>query len=74
MHEVELRFECKNPAAAKKALEPDLKNDEDAQTELKVEKAALRIRLKSKKLSLLKAIINSYISIISMLDEAASVK
>jgi tRNA threonylcarbamoyladenosine modification (KEOPS) complex Pcc1 subunit len=74
MHEVELRFECKNPAAAKKALEPDVKNDEDAQTELKVEKAALRIRLKSKKLSLLKAIINSYISIISMLDEAASVK
>jgi tRNA threonylcarbamoyladenosine modification (KEOPS) complex Pcc1 subunit len=74
MHEVEMRFECKNPAAAKKALEPDLKNDEDAQTELKVEKAALRIRLKSKKLNLLKAIINSYISIISMLDEAASVK
>ena len=74
MHEVELRFECKNPAAAKKAIEPDVKNDNDAQTELKVEKAALRIRLKSKKLSLLKAIINSYISIISMLDEAASVK
>ena len=74
MHEVELRFECKNPAAAKKALEPDVKDDDDAQTELKVEKAALRIRLKSKKLSLLKAIINSYISIISMLGEAASVK
>jgi len=74
MHEVRLRFECRNPAAAKNAIEPDVKNDDDAQTELKVEKAALQIRLKSKKLSLLKAIINSYISIISMLDEAASVK
>ncbi|MFH1623496.1 MAG: KEOPS complex subunit Pcc1 [Candidatus Aenigmatarchaeota archaeon] len=74
MHEVRLRFECRNPAAAKRALEPDVKNDKDAQTELKVEKNALIIRLRSKKLSLLKAIINSYISIISMLDEAAEIK
>ena len=74
MHEVRLRFECKNPAAAKKALEPDAKDDEDARTELKVEKGALVITLRSKKLSLLKAIINSYISIISMLDESAEIK
>ena len=74
MHEVRLRFECKNPAAAKKALEPDIKNDDEARTELSVEKAALVITLRSKKLSLLKAIINSYISIISMLEEAAKIK
>jgi len=74
MHEVRLRFECKNPAAAKKALEPDIKNDDEAATELAVENGALVITLRSGKLSLLKAIINSYISIISMLDEAASVK
>ena len=74
MHEVRMRFECKNPAAAKKALEPDIKNDDEARTELSVEKAALVITLRSKKLSLLKAIINSYISIISMLEEAAKIK
>jgi len=74
MHEVRLRFECKDPAAAKRALEPDAKNDEDSQTELKAEKGALAITLRSKKLSLLKAIINSYISIISMLDESAQIK
>lgn len=74
MHEVRLRFECKNPAAARKALEPDIKNDEDARTELKAEGSALVITLRSKKLSLLKAIINSYISIMSMLEEAAEIK
>ena len=74
MHEVRLRFECRNPAAAKNALEPDVKNDDDAQTELKVEKDALVITLRSGKLSLLKAIINSYISIVSMLDETAGIK
>jgi len=74
MHEVRLRFECKNPAAAKKALEPDAKNDDESKTELKVEKDALVITLRSGKLSLLKAIINSYISIVSMLDETAQIK
>jgi tRNA threonylcarbamoyladenosine modification (KEOPS) complex Pcc1 subunit len=74
MHEVRLRFECKNPAAAKKALEPDIKNDDEATTELKVEKGVLVITLRSGKLSLLKAIINSYISIVSMLEQAAEIK
>lgn len=74
MHEVRLRFECKNPAAAKKALESDIKNDGEARTELKAEKDALLITLRSEKLSLLKAIINSYISIVSMLEQAAEIK
>jgi len=74
MHEVRLRFECKNPAAAKKALEPDIKNDSEATTALAVEKGALVITLRSSKLSLLKAIINSYISIVSMLDETAEIR
>jgi tRNA threonylcarbamoyladenosine modification (KEOPS) complex Pcc1 subunit len=74
MHEVRLRFECKNPAAAKKALEPDAKNDDEARTELKAEKGALLITLRSEKLSLLKAIINSYISIVSMLEQAAEIE
>lgn len=74
MHEVRLRFECANPAAAKKALEPDIKNDGEATTALAVEKGALVITLRSGKLSLLKAIINSYISIVSMLEQAAAIK
>ncbi|MCX6820680.1 MAG: KEOPS complex subunit Pcc1 [Candidatus Aenigmarchaeota archaeon] len=74
MHEVRLRFECKNPAAAKKALEPDIKNDAEATTALSVEKGTLVITLRSGKLSLLKAIINSYISIVSMLGETAEIK
>jgi len=70
MHEVNLRFECKQPEAVKDALEPDVKNTEDSHTELNVGEGFIDIKVKNKKLSHLKAIINSYISIISMLNEA----
>lgn len=82
MHEVVLRLGCKRPEIVKKSLEPDIKNDESIHTEIKVvEKAGdgagkcfVEIIVKGKKLSHLKAIINSYLSIISTLNEIEDIK
>ena len=69
MFKAKIKIECKNPELIKKSLEPDIKNDEQSETEIKAEKNEIEINIKSKKLSYLKAIINSYLSLISMLIE-----
>jgi tRNA threonylcarbamoyladenosine modification (KEOPS) complex Pcc1 subunit len=69
MFEAKVKIECKNPDLIKKSLEPDIKNDEQSETEIKAEKDGIEIKIKSKKLSYLKAIINSYLSLVSMLIE-----
>jgi len=82
MHEVALRLGCKQPDIVKKSLEPDIRNDENIHTEIKVGKADVgecrggfvEIIVRGKKLSHLKAIINSYLSIISTLDEIEDIK
>lgn len=73
-HEVTLRLECERPEIVKKSLEPDVKNTEDLHTELKTGKGFVEIHVKGKKLSYLKAIINSYLSIISTLNEIEKIK
>ena len=74
MHEVNLRLECKKPEIVKKSLEPDIKNTESLHTEIKADKKCVEINVKGKKLSHLKAIINSYLSIISTLNEIAEIE
>ncbi len=69
MHEASLRFECEKPEMVKASLEPDIKNTKDSKTELTTGDGFIEIKVKNKRLSHLKAIINSYISIISMLNE-----
>ena len=81
-HEVTLRLECEKPEIVKKSLEPDVKNTEGLHTEIKVGKDVdketgkkfVEIKVKGKKLSHLKAIINSYLSIISTLNEIEKIK
>ena len=73
-HEVTLRLECKKPEIVKKSLEPDIKNTESLHTEIKADKKFVEINVKGKKLSHLKAIINSYLSIISMLNEIVEIE
>jgi len=74
MYEASLKIECENPELVKKSLEPDVENDETVETDLKADKDFIEIKIKSKKLSYLKAIINSYISLISMLVEADKIR
>ncbi len=74
MYEAKLRIECEKPELIKKSLEPDIENSETIKTELKADKDSIEINIKSKKLSYLKAIINSYISLVSMLMEAEKIR
>ncbi|HKZ45206.1 MAG TPA: KEOPS complex subunit Pcc1 [archaeon] len=74
MFEANLKFECENPESIKRSLEPDAENSENVKTTINAEKDFLEIEVKSKKLSHLKAIINSYISLVSMLLEAEKIR
>ena len=74
MYEAKLRFEVVNPEFVKKSLEPDIKNDENTQTMIKTDKNFIDIIIKSKKLNYLKAIINSYISLVAVLEEVEKIE
>ena len=69
MYEAVLTLKCSKPDLIKQSLEPDIKNDETVETILTIENGALKIVIKSKKLNYLKAVINSYISTVNMLEE-----
>lgn len=73
MFEANLKFECKSPEPIKKSLEPDAENSENVETKITAGKGFVEINVKTKKLSHLKAIVNSYISLVSMLLEAEKI-
>ena len=64
-----LKIECKNPETMKKSLLPDIKEKKDLNIELKTDKENLIIEIESKKISYLKAVINSYLSLVKALKE-----
>ncbi len=74
MHELIMRLKCKNPEAAKLSLEPDIKNSEMLHTEIKIDKPFIEINVKAKKLGYLKAVMNSYLSIVDLLNEIEDIK
>jgi len=79
MHEKILKIGCKDPELVVKSLEPDIRNDKDSHTTITTMKTAkpgkgrdknlVVITIKSKKLSHLKAIVNSYLSILAALKD-----
>jgi tRNA threonylcarbamoyladenosine modification (KEOPS) complex Pcc1 subunit len=69
MYEATLKIECKNPELIKKSLEPDIKNNKNLEVKIKASKNLIEIEIKSKKISHLKGIINSYLGLINMLME-----
>jgi tRNA threonylcarbamoyladenosine modification (KEOPS) complex Pcc1 subunit len=64
-----LKIECKNPEIIMKSLLPDIKEKKDPKIDLKIEKNNLIIEIESKKISYLKAVINSYLSLVRTLKE-----
>lgn len=64
-----LKIECKNPKIIMKSLLPDAKNKNDIKIEIKTQKKDLIINIETKKISYLKAIINSYLSLVKTLKE-----
>ncbi len=68
MYEAVLTLKCSKPNLIKQSMEPDIKNDETVETSISVKNDVLEIVIKSKKLNYLKAVINSYISTVNMLE------
>jgi len=64
-----LKIECKNPEIVRKSLLPDVKNKKDLKINLKTDKNNLIVKIETKKISYLKAIINSYLSLVRTLKE-----
>ena len=73
MYEAELVLGCTRPDIVMKSLEPDIKNDENSKTSISSTKQAVKIKIKSKKINHLKAIINSYLALVNMLEEVERV-
>ena len=73
MYEAELVLRCERPEIVRKSLEPDIKNDEQTTTSISSTKQAVKIKIKSKKINHLKAIINSYLALVNMLGEIEKV-
>jgi len=67
--EATLRIECKDPEIIKKSLLPDVQNKRDINVDLSTDKNDLIIKIESKKISYLKAVINSYLSLVKTLKE-----
>lgn len=74
MYQAVLKLKCARPELVKQSIEPDLENDQDAETILKAMDDHIEIVIKSKKLNYLKALINSYISTVNMLEEVDKIE
>ncbi|MCD6226752.1 MAG: CTAG/PCC1 family protein, partial [Candidatus Aenigmarchaeota archaeon] len=59
----------KSPKLIEKTLKPDIKNKKDIKVQIKTEKNNLIIKINTQKISYLKAVVNSYLSLIKMLKE-----
>ena len=69
MFSAKLEIPCKNPEHIKKSLEPNIEKDSSVKVSIKAKKGSLEMEIETEKLSYLKAVINSYLSIVSMLLE-----
>jgi tRNA threonylcarbamoyladenosine modification (KEOPS) complex Pcc1 subunit len=74
MHELTLRLKCKNPVAAKASLDPDIKNTDNMQIEITTDSGFIEIRVKAAKLGHMKGVMNSYLSIVGLLNEVDDLK
>ena len=64
-----IRIEFKDPKIIMKSLLPDIQNRKDLKVNLRTEKNDLIIEIETKKISYLKAVINSYLSLVKALKE-----
>jgi len=64
-----LRIPCKNPELIKKSLDPDIEKKQDIKIKTQTSKSFLIIDIETKKISYLKAVINSYLSLIKTLKQ-----
>ena len=61
-----LEIECKDSEIFKKSLEPDISKDKNIRINIKTKKNSLIIVIETEKISHLKAVINSYLSLVNV--------
>ena len=61
-----LQIECKNPEIIKKSLEPDIERGKNVKIDIKTKDKFLIIEIEAEKISHLKAVINSYLSLVNL--------
>jgi tRNA threonylcarbamoyladenosine modification (KEOPS) complex Pcc1 subunit len=69
MFEFTIRVPCKNPRLVVESLLPDLKRDKYSKIKLIPGKNFVEIRVESEKIGHMKAIVNTYISLVSTLEK-----
>lgn len=74
MHELTMRLKAKDPKAAKASLDPDIKNTDNMQIEITAGKDYIEIRVKAAKLGHMKGVMNSYLSVVGLLNEVDNIK
>jgi tRNA threonylcarbamoyladenosine modification (KEOPS) complex Pcc1 subunit len=64
-----LRIECKNPKIIMNSLLPDAEKNKEIKIKITAKKSHVIVDIRTQKISYLKAVINSYLSLIKMLNE-----
>lgn len=68
-----LEIECKDPEIFKRSLEPDIEKKKNININIKTKDNTLIIEIEAEKLSHLKAVINTYLSLVNVGKELEGV-
>ena len=69
MFEFEIRIPCRRPSLVVASLEPDVKRDKYSKISLRAGKGFVRLKVSSEKVGHMKAIVNTYISLVQTLEQ-----
>lgn len=69
MFEFTIKIPCKRPTLVVRSLEPDVKRDKYSTISLKPGKGSVTLKVRSEKVGHMKAIVNTYISLVQTLEE-----
>ena len=65
----EISLECTDPKKIFESLEPEIQGTERFKVEIKPEQSALRLRVEATDVAAMKAALNSYLRLISIISE-----
>lgn len=68
MFEFTMKIPCRNPKIVVESLKPDLKRDKYSRISLRPSRNFVILKVSSEKVGHMKAIVNTYISLVSTLD------
>jgi len=73
MFEFKIKIPCKRPRAVVDSLTPDIKSDKYSKIKISAGKGFVEIQVASSKVGHMKAIVNTYISLVQTLEKIESV-